>query len=249
MKKLYAAIAAMLLAVGSFTFAKQPTMNGNKIKIVTTIFPEYDWVKQILGDQMQHAEVTLLLDNGVDLHSYQPTAQDIMKISNADVFIYVGGESDEWVEDVLRGKVNKNMKVINLMEVLGDAVKEEEVIDGMEEGHHHHHHSHAASFADSDVKDRTLSEWAGSWQSVYPYLLDGTLDVVMAHKAEENGDRTAAEYKQYYLTGYKTDVEMITIDGRSIEFVRSTGRVKAEYAYRGFYLRTGMNGSRQARFK
>ena len=103
-----------------------------KIKIVTTIFPEYDWVKQILGDESENAEITMLLDNGVDLHSYQPTAKDIAKISDCDLFIYVGGESDEWVEGTLKKAANKNMQVINLLDVLGKNVKEEEIVKGMQ---------------------------------------------------------------------------------------------------------------------
>ena len=106
--------------------------DDSKIHIVTTIFPEYDWVMNILGEKKENAEVTMLLDTGVDLHSYQPTAEDIMKIGTCDLFIYVGGESDEWVEDALKEAVNKDMTVINLLDVLGDAVKEEEVVEGME---------------------------------------------------------------------------------------------------------------------
>ncbi len=106
--------------------------NNETMQIVTTIFPEYDWVKEILGDNPAKAELTMLLDNGVDLHSYQPTAEDIMKIATCDLFIYVGGESDEWVEDALAEATNKDMQVINLLEVLGSAVKEEEVVEGME---------------------------------------------------------------------------------------------------------------------
>ena len=99
---------------------------GAKIKVVTTIFPEYDWVKEIAGDEISNMDLTMLLDNGVDLHSYQPTASDIMKISDCDLFIYVGGESDAWVDDAFKEAVNKNMKVINLLDVLGNTVKEEE---------------------------------------------------------------------------------------------------------------------------
>lgn len=106
--------------------------NGDRLKIVTTIFPEYDWVCQILGDKKDDSDVYMLLDNGVDLHSYQPTAEDIMNIADCDMFIYVGGESDEWVEDALKEKVNNDMVVINLLDVLGDEVKEEEVVEGME---------------------------------------------------------------------------------------------------------------------
>lgn len=105
---------------------------GKQLQIVTTIFPEYDWVKEILGDRSNTAEITMLLDNGVDLHSYQPTAEDILKVSTCDLFIYVGGESDEWVEDALQEATNEDRKVMNLLDVLGGNVKEEEVIEGME---------------------------------------------------------------------------------------------------------------------
>ncbi|MBQ6575591.1 MAG: zinc ABC transporter substrate-binding protein [Lachnospiraceae bacterium] len=116
------------------------TSSNDSIQIVTTIFPEYDWVMNVLGDNPAGAEVTMLLDKGVDLHSYQPTAEDIMKISNCDMFVYVGGESDEWVEDALKEAVNKDMVVVDLLDVLGDAVKEEEVVEGMQEEEHEHEH-------------------------------------------------------------------------------------------------------------
>ena len=88
----------------------------------------------------------MLLDKGTDLHSYQPTADDIAKISACDLFIYVGGESDGWVDDALKESSNPNMQVINLMEVMGDSAKEEEVKEGMqaEEEHDHDHDGEAA---------------------------------------------------------------------------------------------------------
>lgn len=135
MKKYISLILAALLALVSLTGCSTGNANdaGNdKIQIVTTIFPEYDWVMNVLGSNPGNAEVTILLDNGVDLHSYQPSVDDIVKITSADLFIYVGGESDAWVEDVLKQKTNKDMVVINLMDVLGDSAKEEEVIEGME---------------------------------------------------------------------------------------------------------------------
>lgn len=136
MKKYIALILSALLFICSTigcsasAFAEK-TDTSKKISIVTTIFPEYDWVSQIVGDT-DSAEVKLLLDKGVDLHSYQPTADDIVKVASCDLFLYVGGESDEWVEDALAEATNKDMKVINLLEALGDSVKEEEVIEGME---------------------------------------------------------------------------------------------------------------------
>lgn len=116
------------------------TEKNDGIKVVTTIFPEYDWVKAILGDNAGNAELTLLLNKGVDLHSYQPTAEDIMKISTCDMFVYVGGESDGWVDDALSEAVNKDMKVINLMELMGDKAKAEELKEGMQETEHDHEH-------------------------------------------------------------------------------------------------------------
>lgn len=133
MKKILAFILTVMAAV---CLTACSNANGfkaeDKIQIVTTIFPEYDWVINVLGENPGNAEVTLLLNNGVDLHSYQPTVEDIMKITSADLFIYVGGESDEWVDEVLKQSENKDLTVINLMEVLGDAAKEEEIIEGME---------------------------------------------------------------------------------------------------------------------
>ena len=89
---------------------------AKKLQIVTTIFPEYDWAKNILGKNPAGVEMTMLLNNGVDLHSYQPTADDILKISTCDLFVYVGGESDTWVKDALKEATNKNMEVMNLLE-------------------------------------------------------------------------------------------------------------------------------------
>lgn len=140
MKKITALLLALFMLVGALAGCgkQNDTNQTDKLSIVTTIFPEYDWVREILGEKADNAEITMLLDNGVDLHSYQPTADDIVKISDCDLFIYVGGESDEWVEDALRNAANRNMKVINLLEVLGDSVKTEEIVEGMQEAEHEH---------------------------------------------------------------------------------------------------------------
>ena len=140
MKKITVLLLALFMLVGALAGCgkQNDTNQTDKLSIVTTIFPEYDWVREILGEKADNAEITMLLDNGVDLHSYQPTADDIVKISDCDLFIYVGGESDEWVEDALRNAANRNMKVINLLEVLGDSVKTEEIVEGMQEEEHEH---------------------------------------------------------------------------------------------------------------
>lgn len=141
MKKTICAVLSLALTAGIFTGCKPssaPESDRSKLKVVTTIFPEYDWVREILGDQADHVELTMLLDNGVDLHSFQPTADDMVAISNCDLFVYTGGESDAWVKDALANVSNPNLVTLNLMEVLGDGVKEEVVLEGMQETDHGH---------------------------------------------------------------------------------------------------------------
>ena len=134
MKKLAAVLLSLLMiaSVLSGCGGNGATADQNgKIKVVTTVFPLYDWVREVARDDVD-LSIDLLLDNGVDLHSYQPTAKDIMDISDCDLFVYVGGESDKWVDDVLRQANNKKMIVLDLMEILGDKAKVEELKEGMQ---------------------------------------------------------------------------------------------------------------------
>lgn len=144
-------IFAAAVALFSCAFA------ASKKSIVCATYPEYDWVMNILGDKAANFNVTLLQNNGTDLHSYQASIKDIAKISVCDMLVFVGGESDEWVEKAVAEAKNKNMIVVNMMESLGDKVKEEEIVEGMQaeeedehehadhdedhdhDGHHHHH--------------------------------------------------------------------------------------------------------------
>lgn len=105
---------------------------ASKKNIVCTTYPEYDWVINIIGADSKDFEVSLLQNKGTDLHSYQPSVKDIAKVSMCDLFIFVGGESDEWVENIIENPKNSKMKVINMMETLGDKVYEEEVVEGMQ---------------------------------------------------------------------------------------------------------------------
>lgn len=133
MKKTVISIFLILALTASLCgCASAPAVDPDRLSVVTTIFPEYDWVMNVLGDRAERADVTMLLDSGVDLHSFQPTADDLIRISRCDLFIYVGGASDEWVEDALKEATNKDMIVLDLLEILGDAAKEEEIREGME---------------------------------------------------------------------------------------------------------------------
>lgn len=98
--------------------------------VVVTIYPIYDWVTNLLGSE--GTAPTLLLDGGTDMHSYQPTVADLALVSSCDLLIYVGGESDAWVEDALQNAVNPKLRALKLMEVLGDAARREEIVGGMQ---------------------------------------------------------------------------------------------------------------------
>lgn len=111
------------------------------LRIVCTTFPQYDWTRCILGERADDVELTLLLDNGIDLHNYQPTANDILKIARCDLFIYVGGESDKWVNDVLDAVQGSHLTVISMLEAV-DA-KQEETVEGMQEEAHGHDEAEA----------------------------------------------------------------------------------------------------------
>ena len=209
-----------------------PAPEAKKLDVVTTIFPEYDWVRQIAGDR---ADITMLLDNGIDLHSYQPTADDIIKISNCDMFIYVGGESDEWVEEVLDKARNKDMAVINLLEALGDSVKEEEVVEGME-AEHDHDHEHE-EIEEEDIEDRSLAEFEGTWKSLYPLLSDGKLEEFLEHKAEDAEDDsvTVETLREKYTANWACDAVEISIAGDTITFKSADGKTSGgKYKYAGY---------------
>ena len=159
-KIVYIFIRFLLIAFILIGCGNNNTMAKNdKLSIVSTIFPEYDWVYEILGDKVTNVEVTMLLDNGVDLHSYQSTINDIAKISDCDMFIYIGGESDGWVNDALKNAKNDKMKVISLLEVLGDSVKTEELIEGMQEEEHDHHHEEISEEKHKHEEEKDEHVW------------------------------------------------------------------------------------------
>ncbi len=130
MKKLIAVFLAALtvcMTLCACTGNTGDKKENGKLKIVTTIFPPYDFARQVSGDQ---AELTMLLPPGTESHNYDPTPQDIIKIQSADLFIYVGGESDKWVEDMLSSSSNKPKKVLAMMDCVDKL--EEEVVEGMQ---------------------------------------------------------------------------------------------------------------------
>ena len=205
MKKFIPMLFASVLMCAGLSACNTPNTNNDKLEIVTTIFPEYDWTREILGKNPANAEVTMLLDNGVDLHSYQPSAQDIVKISGCDLFIYVGGESDEWVERALEQSTNKDMVVINLLESLGDKVKEEEVKEGMEGEDHDHDHDH-------EGEDHDREEEAEYDEHVWLSLKNASAICETIEKGIEKIDPTNAETYKSNLASYKAKLNALDAD-------------------------------------
>ncbi len=126
---LAAAVLILLCACGT-----AGTPADGKLRVIATVFPEYDWIRNIAGDRADRIDLILLLDSGADMHSFQPTAADIAAVASCDLFICIGGESDDWVDDVLAGAGNGNMKTVRLLEILGDRALEEERLEGMQTG-------------------------------------------------------------------------------------------------------------------
>ena len=125
--------AGLLLLTGCGAGGARNTGNKtDKLRIVCAVFPEYDWTKQILGSHAEEVELHYILESGADLHSFQPTMDDMMQISDCDLFLYVGGESDAWTADAIAGAVNPEMRTLALLDVLGDAAVTEEVKEGMQ---------------------------------------------------------------------------------------------------------------------
>ena len=132
----------------------------DKASIVATIYPQYDWIQNILGEYSDKVDLKLLIKNGTDLHSYKPSAQDIAAIAKADMVVFVGGESDDWIKKALEATPKAGRMQINLMEVLGDRVKEEEIVEGMqaeeeakEDDHEHHEHAEEHEHHDEHVAE------------------------------------------------------------------------------------------------
>lgn len=131
------ALAILLTACNTESGKKDSA--PKKISVVATIYPQYDWLKNVIGERADAVDLKLLIKNGTDLHSYKPSAKDIATIAKADLVVYVGGESDEWIEKALEATPKEGRIALNLMKALGDHVKKEEIVEGMQTEEHHEH--------------------------------------------------------------------------------------------------------------
>lgn len=170
MKKIFALLLALLMMVNMTACKKNNDSDLKKsdisaqsqelkekhdktVKIVSTLYAPYDWVNNLIKDCSGNYQVDYLLKNGADLHSYQPTAEDLAKISQADMVIHVGGPADEWLNKALENAGNKDVKIVNLMEVLSDKLLKEELVSGMQDDHDGHDHDDHKEHDDHDDHD------------------------------------------------------------------------------------------------
>ncbi|MDF2544362.1 MAG: transporter substrate-binding protein [Herbinix sp.] len=150
---------------------------SKKINIVATIFPQYDFARQIAGDK---ADITMLLSPGAESHSYDPSPQDILKIQNCDMFLYVGGESDEWIDDLLQSMDTSKMTVIRLMDCVD--IVEEEIVEGME--------------GEEEVEGKEVKE-------------DGTEEDVDYVLQQEEAQGQEVEYDEHVWTSPKNAIRIV----------------------------------------
>lgn len=124
-------ITATVLCGCQATEEAEKKGENDKIKIVCASFPEYDWTRQIVGEKNEKVQLTLIVDNGVDIHNYQPSVEDMVEIDACDLLVYNGGTSEQWIEDAVADS-KKQPRMISMMKILEEEVVEEELVEGME---------------------------------------------------------------------------------------------------------------------
>ena len=221
MKKALSCLLAVLIITSMLTACSNEDKNKpgtEKLSIVAATFPAYDWLRQILGEKTDMVELELLLDNGVDLHSYQPSVADIAAISACDMFVHVGGESDAWLHDALRAASNEEMIIVNLMSVLDGQVKEEEIIEGMEHEHEHENeHEHEHEHEQTDGHERELDEHV--WLSLK------NVKIACAYISEELG-KLEAQNAEIYAANAGAYIEKLSALDAEYQNVVDSSAVK-----------------------
>ncbi|MDE5614422.1 MAG: metal ABC transporter substrate-binding protein [Treponemataceae bacterium] len=172
------------------------TDSDKTLRVVATVFPAYDWARVILGAEADHVSLTLLADNGIDLHGYQPSVQDSAMLSRADVLIYTGGESNAWVDGAIKTAMNHALRTVSLIAALGDRAKAEETVAGMQ--------------ADEPDQDDTAYD-EHVWLSLQnaPLLCAAIADALCA------ADETNAAAYRANLAAYTAELAALDADYRS----------------------------------
>lgn len=208
MKKILSLLIITIISIGLFSSCAMPKSkiaeSENKLNIVTTIFPQYDFARQVAG---KHAEVSMLLKPGAESHSFEPTPQDIKKIQNADIFIYTGGENDTWVEDILSSMGDKKPETIKLLDCVPTVA--EEIVDGME-------HEHDEKGEDKHDHEEEIDEhvWTSPKNAI---LIVEKIEKVLSDKDKENS-------KEYLDNSVAYINKLKTLDNKFKEIAKSGKR-------------------------
>jgi zinc transport system substrate-binding protein len=209
------------------------TGSAGGLSIVATIFPPYDFARSVAGDM---AEIAMLLPPGAESHSFEPTPQDIIRIQNCDVFIYNGGESDAWVNEILESMDTAAMNIVKFIDCVETV--EEEIVEGMEDDEDEHEHGHGGGEIDpADIQDRPMGDFAGDWLSMIPLISDGSLDEYIGHMAEEAG-AAFDDYKALALQMAASDYDNVRIAENTL----AIGEASAKYEYMGYELAESDSG-------
>ena len=194
MKRFFCALLAGLMLPTLCACAQQPPQDSDKLQVVCTLFPYYDFARVIGGDE---AEVTLLVAAGKETHSFEPTPLDVIRVSEADVFLYNGGEGEQWVEDIL-SSAGGNIPVTAAMMDLVD-LHSEEIVEGMQvSGHHDHDHDEDCEDHEEEEDSNEVEYDEHIWTSpvVAQSICRGICDALC--KADrENAEVYAARTEEY----------------------------------------------------
>lgn len=226
-------LTILMLVFSSCSNNNTFTERVKKINIICTTFPQYDWVREIVGEKANDYEITLLTNKGTDLHSYQPSAVDIAKISNCDLLIYIGGLSDKWFDSAIEESINKKIKTINLIEVLGDSVKKEEFIEGMEPDKHENEEDDEHGHDEEESYDEHV------WLSLKnAQILVEEIKNTLIEIDSENSEIFEKNYNEYSIKLSELDKEyQKVVDSAKIKTVLFADRFPFRYMVDDYGLR------------
>lgn len=187
LKKLFSLL--LIFTILSFSFIctgcnKENNEENGKINIVSTIFPQYDFARQIAGD---YANVKMLIPPAGEAHTYEPTPQDIISIEKSDIFLYIGGENDKWVDDILEGIDTNKTKVVKLIDYV-DTV-DEEIVEGMQ-----HKEDHKTQHEEAHSKDEHI--WTSPINAIS--MVNAICDAMC--NTDEKNSNTYKENAQKYIS-------------------------------------------------
>lgn len=210
MRRLLTGLLALALAASLTACGHEPPQDDGRLRVVCTLFPYYDFARQIGGDAV---DVALLVPAGRETHSFEPTPRDVIRISEADVFIYNGGESEQWVSDILDAAGEDIPCVLSMMDTA--ELYEEEYAEGMQgaSGHDHADHDHDHGAEDEDAAyDEHIWTSPVTAMSLCRAITDGLCQADPAH----------AEDFRARLEDYLTELE--ALDGTFREIVAEGSR-------------------------